>query len=193
MFVQYFYCSRSSRNNNSGRPSYREESGSDEEKPKVEELPVTLPPSSTTKPSRDEGDEAKVKAKVRKSDEGAPRKRKSTGDAATPAASSETTEAPAPKKKIKRLERSVVTDESKLSTEELMETGTYQRFTRIVEHIFDATEDVDLNAPTDMDGDGDVPQEAMIPKQQLHELCAEAAKLKVSFSFPLLILDFAFK
>lgn len=67
-----------------------------------------------------------------------------------------------------------------MSTEELMETGTYQRFTRIVEHIFDATEDVDLNAPTNMDGDADVQQEAMISKQQLHELCAEAAKLKVS-------------
>ena len=147
---------------------------------------MTFAPSSATKPSREERDEAKVKAKARKSEEGAPRKRKSTGDPATPAASSEPTEAPAPKKKIKRLERSVVTDESKLSTEELMETGTYQRFTRIVEHIFDATEDVDLNAPTDMDGDGDVPQEAMITKQKLHELCAEAAKLKVSFKSPLL-------
>ena len=129
---------------------------------------MTLDSCSATKLSREERDEAKAKVLL------------------SPAAPSEATEAPVPKKKIKRLERSVVADESKLSTEELMETGTYQRFTRIVEHIFDATEDVDLNAPTDMDGDGDVPQEAMIPKQQLHELCAEAAKLKVNFSFPLL-------
>ena len=133
-----------------------------------------------TKPSREDRDEAKVKTKSRKTDEAAPRKRKSTGDATPSSASAETSEAPAPKKKLKRLERSVVQDESKMSTEELMETGTYQRFTRIVEHIFDATEDVDLNAPTNMDGDADVQQEAMISKQQLHELCAEAAKLKVS-------------
>ena len=41
-------------------------------------------------------------------------------------------------------------DEGKLSTEELMETNTYQRFTRLVKHIIDATEDADLNAPSDM-------------------------------------------
>jgi len=60
-----------------------------------------------------------------------------------------------------------------------METSTYQRFTRLVENIFDATEDADLHAAADVDEDADVPQEAMIPKQQLHDLCAEAAKLKV--------------
>jgi len=86
-----------------------------------------------------------------------------------------------PKKKLKRLERKIVSnDEEKFSIEELMETNTYQRFTRLVENIFDATEDADLNATADLDNDTDAPQEAMIPKQQLHELCAEAAKLKVS-------------
>lgn len=34
----------------------------------------------------------------------------------------------------------------KLTTEELMETGVYQRFNRAVEKIFDNTEDLDLSA-----------------------------------------------
>lgn len=112
------------------------------------------------------------KPKSKKSKEETPRKRKPTSD---PVA-----EEPAPKKKIKRIERKIVSrDEGKLSAEELMETNTYQRFTRLVESIFDATEDADLNTPADLDDDADAPQEAMIPKQQLHDLCAEAAKLKV--------------
>ena len=87
------------------------------------------------------------------------------------------------KKKLKRLERKVVSNSGveKLSAEELMETNTYQRFTRLVENIFDATEDADLTHTTnsrDADEDADLPPEAMIPKQQLHDLCAEAAKLK---------------
>ena len=64
----------------------------------------------------------------------------------------------------------------KLSSEELMETGVYQRFTRAVEKIFDNTEDVDLN--TELDDDGDVPQEYLIPKYELSALCSETAKLK---------------
>lgn len=118
-------------------------------------------------------EETKPKVKVRK--EETPRKRKSTGEVVT--GNDEVT--PAPKKKFKRLERKITHEEGKLSAEELMETNTFQRFTRLVEHIFDATEDADLNAPADLDNDTDIPQEAMIPKQQLHDLCAEAAKLKV--------------
>jgi cohesin loading factor subunit SCC2 len=128
-------------------------------------------------------EESKPKVKVRKEekDRETPRKRKSTGGEVTTPNNDEV--APAPKKKLKRLERKVVHDEGKLNAEELMETNTFQRFTRLVEHIFDATEDADLNAPADLDNDTDIPQEAMIPKQQLHDLCAEAAKLKVYFYF----------
>lgn len=159
-----------SRNHSSGRPSYKEESDSDESsKVAKKEEPV----KEEVKPIVEE---VKPKVKVRK--EETPRKRKSTGEVAP--SNDEVT--PAPKKKLKRLERKIAVDQDgKLSTEELMETNTFQRFTRLVEHIFDATEDADLNAPADLDNDTDIPQEAMIPKQQLHDLCAEAAKLKVQF------------
>lgn len=160
-----------SRNHNTGRPSYKEDSDSDETgvkhvEPVKEEKPVI--------------EEMKPKVKVRKDE--TPRKRKSTGE--VPVGIDEA--ASAPKKKLKRLERKIVSNEDgKLSTEELMETNTYQRFTRLIEHIFEATEDADLNTPADLDNDTDIPQEAIIPKQQLHDLCAEAAKLKVHNSFEL--------
>lgn len=160
---------RSSRNPNVGRPSYKEEPDSEDE----------IRPKILTKEEKPYAEAEKPKSKS-KTKEDTPRKRKSTSD---PVASNEEA-APAPKKKIKRLERKVVSnDEAKLSTEELMETSTYQRFTRLLEHIFDATEDADLNAPADLDDIAEAPQEAIIPKQQLHDLCAEAAKLKVSYHF----------
>lgn len=157
---------RSSRSHAVGRPVYKEDPDSEDEiKPKI--LPKEDKPYI---------EEEKPKSKAKTKEE-TPRKRKSTSE---PVASNEEI-TPAPKKKIKRLERKVVSnDEGKLTTEELMETNTYQRFTRLVEHIFDATEDADLNAPADLEDDADAPQEAMISKQQLHDLCAEAAKLKVT-------------
>ena len=126
-------------------------------------------------------EEEKPKVKVRGE---SPRKRKSaaTVPVSIPPAPADVPdeEAVVQKKKLKRLERKITTNTGeKLSTEELMETSTYQRFTRLVENIFDATEDADLHAAADVDDDADVPQEAMIPKQQLHDMCAEAAKLKV--------------
>ena len=152
-----------SRNHSSGRPSYKEDSDSDG---------GVVKPAEPVKEEKPIVEESKPKVKVRK--EETPRKRKSTGE------STPVIEEVAPKKKLKRIERKIVAqDEAKLSAEELMETNTFQRFTRLVEHIFDATEDADLNAPADLDNDTDIPQEAMIPKQQLHDLCAEAAKLKV--------------
>ncbi|XP_042884604.1 nipped-B-like protein isoform X2 [Penaeus japonicus] len=76
----------------------------------------------------------------------------------------------------KRLERKLVPQTEKLTAEELMETGVYQRFNRAVEKIFDNTEDLDLSA--EIEEDGDVPQEYLIPKYELSDLCSEAAKLK---------------
>lgn len=46
----------------------------------------------------------------------------------------------------KRIERKLVAPTEKLSPEELMESGVYQRFNRAVEKIFDNTEDLDVNA-----------------------------------------------
>ncbi|KAK3884098.1 hypothetical protein Pcinc_011609 [Petrolisthes cinctipes] len=76
----------------------------------------------------------------------------------------------------KRIERKLVPQMEKLSVEELMETNVYQRFNRAAEKIFDNTEDLDLNA--EIEEDGDVPQEYLIPKYELTDLCSEAAKLK---------------
>ncbi|XP_066990577.1 nipped-B-like protein isoform X1 [Macrobrachium rosenbergii] len=76
----------------------------------------------------------------------------------------------------KRLERKLVPQTEKLSPEELMETGVYQRFNRAIEKIFDNTEDLDLTA--EIEEDDDVPQEYLIPKYELTDLCSETAKLK---------------
>lgn len=156
---------RTSRSHGGGRPSYKEESGSDDNKDDEE----------GSDEDEKEMYQEEPKAKTQKSRDETPRKKKSA-PAEVPAA-----EDPQ-KRRLKRLERKITASGGeKLSTEELMETNTFQRFTRLVENIFDATEDVDLSGNPNQDDDADVPQEAMIPKQQLHDLCAEAAKLKVLF------------
>ncbi|KAK2582564.1 hypothetical protein KPH14_004854 [Odynerus spinipes] len=80
------------------------------------------------------------------------------------------------KPKIRKVEKKLVPVLSKLSVEELMETNTYQRFNSTIETIFENTEDIATNA--ELEEDGDVPPELLIPKYQLHDLCTEAAKLK---------------
>ncbi|OAD53238.1 Nipped-B-like protein [Eufriesea mexicana] len=80
------------------------------------------------------------------------------------------------KPKIRKIEKKLVPVLAKLSVEELMETNTYQRFNTTIETIFENTEDIAANA--ELDDDGDVPPELLIPKYQLHDLCTEAAKLK---------------
>lgn len=80
------------------------------------------------------------------------------------------------KPKIRKIEKKLVPVLAKLSVEELMETNTYQRFNTTIETIFENTEDVATNA--ELEDDGDVPPELLIPKYQLHDLCTEAAKLK---------------
>ncbi|XP_076681942.1 nipped-B cohesin loading factor isoform X1 [Andrena cerasifolii] len=80
------------------------------------------------------------------------------------------------KPKIRKIEKKLVPVLAKLSVEELMETNTYQRFNTTIETIFENTEDITTNA--ELEDDGDVPPELLIPKYQLHDLCTEAAKLK---------------
>ncbi|XP_017893232.1 nipped-B-like protein B [Ceratina calcarata] len=80
------------------------------------------------------------------------------------------------KPKIRKVEKKLVPVLAKLSVEELMETNTYQRFNTTIETIFENTEDVAANA--ELEDDGDVPPEWLIPKYQLQDLCVEAAKLK---------------
>ncbi|KAK7086913.1 hypothetical protein SK128_008836 [Halocaridina rubra] len=76
----------------------------------------------------------------------------------------------------KRLERKLVPQTEKLTPEEMMETGVYQRFNRAIEKIFDNTEDLDVTA--EIEEDDDVPQEYLIPKYELTDLYSETAKLK---------------
>lgn len=80
------------------------------------------------------------------------------------------------KPKIRKFERKLVPVLAKLSVEELMETNTYQRFNTTIDTIFENTEDVATIA--ELEDDGDVPPEMLIPKYQLQDLCTEAAKLK---------------
>ena len=80
------------------------------------------------------------------------------------------------KPKIRKYEKKLVPVLAKLSVEELMESNTYQRFNSTIDTVFENTEDA-ANM-TDEDEDGDVPQELLIQKYQLQELCTEAAKLK---------------
>ncbi|XP_033210701.1 nipped-B-like protein [Belonocnema kinseyi] len=81
-----------------------------------------------------------------------------------------------PKPKIRKYEKKLVPVLAKLSVEELMETNTYQRFNSTMDTVFENTEDA-ANM-TDEGDDGDVPQELLIQKYHLQELCTEAAKLK---------------
>ena len=80
------------------------------------------------------------------------------------------------KPKIRKIEKKLVPVLAKLSVDELMETNTYQRFNTTIETIFENTEDAGNFA--EIDDDGDVPAEILIPKYQLHDLSTEAAKLK---------------
>jgi len=50
-----------------------------------------------------------------------------------------------PKTKLRKVERKLAPVAEKLSVEELMETNTYQRFSRSIDLVFDNTEDLDLN------------------------------------------------
>lgn len=64
-----------------------------------------------------------------------------------------------------------------LSSEEMVESNTYQRFMRTVEAIFDAMEEVDLTQ--ELDDEVECPPEALVSAPLLRDLCTEAAKLKV--------------
>ncbi|KAF7993051.1 hypothetical protein HCN44_005832 [Aphidius gifuensis] len=80
------------------------------------------------------------------------------------------------KPKIRKIEKKLIPVLAKLSVDELMETNTYQRFNATIDTIFENTEDD--TTIIELDEDGDVPQEMLIPKYQLQDLCREAAKLK---------------
>lgn len=113
----------------------------------------------------------KEKAERRKSEDKSRRRKRITDDDEEDDVSYSST-----KPKIRKIEKKLVPVLAKLSVEELMETNTYQRFNSTIETIFENTEDITANA--DLEDDGEVLPEMLIPKYQLHDLCTEAAKLK---------------
>ncbi|OWR45028.1 putative delangin [Danaus plexippus plexippus] len=78
--------------------------------------------------------------------------------------------------KLRKVERRLVPVLEMLSVDELMETNTYQRFNKLIESVFETIDD-DVIITDEMEGT-DIPQDMLLPRYQLQELCSEAAKLK---------------
>ncbi|XP_030756621.1 nipped-B protein [Sitophilus oryzae] len=80
------------------------------------------------------------------------------------------------KPKLRRVERKFVPVLQKLSTEELMESNTYVRFNKSVEHVLRSGEDIDFS---EIAADDMIQDEHLLSRSIMSELCTEAAKLKV--------------
>ncbi|KAJ8977322.1 hypothetical protein NQ317_018604 [Molorchus minor] len=80
------------------------------------------------------------------------------------------------KPKLRRVEKKFVPVLEKLSQEELMETNTYHRFNKSIEHVLRSAEDIDLAEITE---DGMIQEEYLLSRNVMQELCTEAAKLKI--------------
>ena len=87
-----------------------------------------------------------------------------------------------PKKVTKKLERKLIPMIMKIDADELSESGTFSRFNKTVELIFDNMEEVNMQdleaASIEKDGDIELPPEILIAKYQLQDLANETAKLK---------------
>ncbi|XP_022901337.1 nipped-B protein [Onthophagus taurus] len=80
------------------------------------------------------------------------------------------------KPKLRRVKKKYVPVLEKLSGEELMETNTFDRFNRNLEHVLKSSEGFDYAEITD---DGVVPAEYLLSRHTLQELTTESAKLKI--------------
>lgn len=88
-----------------------------------------------------------------------------------------------PKKVTRKVERKLIPMLMKIDAEELMDSGTFARFNKTVDVIFDNMEEVnfkELEAAGEKSDTGDIelPPEILIAKYQLRDLCDETAKLK---------------
>jgi len=83
-----------------------------------------------------------------------------------------------PKKVTKKIERKLLPMQRKMDAEELMESNNFKRFSRTIEAIFDAVEEVNMAELGEMEDDTQIPSELLVPKYQAGELASEAAKLK---------------
>ncbi|XP_037548031.1 nipped-B-like protein B [Nematolebias whitei] len=66
-----------------------------------------------------------------------------------------------------------------MTLEEKLDSSTFKRFTSSVDNILESLEDIDLTA-TD---DDEIPQELLLGKQQLSELCSDSTKIKAMSIF----------
>ncbi|CAG9855417.1 unnamed protein product [Phyllotreta striolata] len=80
------------------------------------------------------------------------------------------------KPKLRRVEKKFVPVLEKLSQEELMETNTYHKFNKSIEHILRSVEDIDI---TKIGEEGMIQEEGLLNRSVMQELCTEAAKLKI--------------
>ncbi|GFT96763.1 nipped-B-like protein [Nephila pilipes] len=78
--------------------------------------------------------------------------------------------------KVKKLKSKKMKKEEPMSIEDLMDSNTYQHFSRLVDVIFDSMAEIDFTAV--IDEEAECPGEVLIPLHQLQELSNEAAKLK---------------
>ena len=83
-----------------------------------------------------------------------------------------------PKKVTKKIERKLLPMVRKMDAEELMESNNFKRFSKTIEAIFDAVEEVNLAELNELEDDTAIPSELLVPKYQAGELASEAAKLK---------------
>lgn len=78
------------------------------------------------------------------------------------------------KKKEKRRQKL----DQEMSIEELLESPTFKKFSSCIETIFDSAEDVNFGSLDPSNEETEIPEETLIAKSTLSELCGEAAKLK---------------
>ena len=87
-----------------------------------------------------------------------------------------------PKKMTRKVERKLIPMIMKIDPSDLAESGTFTRFNKAVEIIFDNMEDVNMKeleeASNSNDGNVEIPPEILIPRYQLQDLANETAKLK---------------
>ncbi|ENN74150.1 hypothetical protein YQE_09123, partial [Dendroctonus ponderosae] len=80
------------------------------------------------------------------------------------------------KPKLRRVEKKFVPVLQKLPSEELMESNTYVRFNKSLEHVLRSGEDIDF---AEIGADDMIQDEHLLSRSIMSELCTEAAKLKV--------------
>lgn len=87
-----------------------------------------------------------------------------------------------PKKVTRKVERKLIPMIMKIDPNELSESGTFSRFNKSVDVIFENMEDVNMQeleaASNANDGEIELPPEILLPKYQLQDLANETAKLK---------------